>query len=123
MLFSDEERLLKLAPAKYRSQAAALIRQFQNRGNELTWNSDGVIFIDQVSIPQSNIFALFPYLFKHKHPKTLNGFQDFVQKIREMQLQHLIVTKTGQSISPQVSTQVSNADLSRNSQNWWYLGD
>ena len=123
MLFSDVERLLKLAPAKYRSQAAALIRQFQNRGNELTWNSDSVIFIDKVSIPQSNIFALFPYLFKHKHPKTLNGFQDFVQKIREMQLQHLIVTKTGQSISPQVSTQVSNADLSRNSQNWWYLGD
>ena len=58
MLFSDEERLLKLAPAKYRSQAAALIRQFQNRGNELTWNSDGVIFIDQVSMTK-NIFCSF----------------------------------------------------------------
>ena len=110
----DEQRLLKFTPAKYRPQASALLRQFQSRGNELTWNSDGIIFIDQVAIPQSDIFVFFPYLFKHKHPKTLVGFSDFVQKLRDMQLQHLIVTKT-RTIPP--SSQSSNP-----SGNWWFLG-
>jgi hypothetical protein len=115
-MFSDEERLLKLVPPRYRRQAQILINQFNIRGNELTWNSDGIIFIDQISLPNSNIYVLFPYLFKMKHPKDLNGFDDFTKKISEMGLDHLIV-KRFKSVPEQ---RVKN--ISKNtSVNWWFL--
>ena len=106
---------MKFTPPKYRHQAERLLKQFQLRGNELTWNSDGIIFIDQVAIPQSDIFIFFPYLFKHKHPNTLIGFQDFVEKIRQMQLQHLIVYKSRQ-------IRLESTKTTNSGKNWWFLG-
>ena len=93
------------------------MEQFNSRGNELTWNSDGVIFIDQVSIPNSDIFLLFPYLFKAKHPKNLNGLQDFVQKIKEMGLDHLITVGIKKSTKNQDSPTKTGESV-----NWWFLG-
>jgi hypothetical protein len=110
---ADEQRLLKLIPARHRKQASTLLNQFNKRGNELTWNSDGVILIDQTSIPNSDIYLLFPYLFKMKHPKNLTGFEDFQKKIYEMGLDHLIV-KRYKPVKENKKT--SNEPL-----NWWYL--
>lgn len=92
--------------------------QFNNRGTELTWNSDGVIFIDQTSIPQSDIFLIFPYLFKHKHPKNLAAFDDFVTKIDEMGLSHLIVKRINSKLQPNLK---SKTEESVKSPNWWFL--
>jgi hypothetical protein len=103
-------------PPRHRKQAQTLLQQFDSRGNELTWNSDGIIFVDQTSIPESNIFSVFPYLFKSKHPKDLKGFDDFVEKINDMGLGHLIVIKTLKFNRPKPTSNVS-----KNSQNWWYL--
>ena len=113
---TDEEKLVKLVPPKHRRQAATLLRQFDARGNELTWNSDGIIFIDQTSIPNSNIYVLFPYLFKHKHPKPLPGFDDFINKIKAMGLEHLILQK---SLKTTEKVSFSNQ---KSEPNWWYLG-
>ena len=106
---------MKLVPLRYRKQAEVLLQTFNNRGNELTWNSDGVIFIDQTSIPQSDIFKLFPYLFKTKRPKNLEGFDDFVQKLDFMGLTHLIAVK------PKKITNLISSPSKNRSQNWWYL--
>jgi hypothetical protein len=107
-----------LVPPRYRRQAEVLLQQFNKHGNELTWNSDGVIFIDQISLPNSDIFVLFPYLFKSKHPKDLNGFEDFLKKINEMGLTHLIVSKHSQRSNNLNSSLPSTSK----SQNWWFLG-
>ena len=105
-------------PPKYRKQAAVLLKQFTDRGTELTWNSDGVIFADQTSIPDSDIFVLFPYLFKHKHPKNLTGFQDFLNKIDEMGLIHLTVKQTKPKMfQPKVEPKVEVSSTP----NWWFL--
>ena len=61
-------------------------------GNELTWSSTGIIYVDETSIPNSNIFELFPYLFRAKRPKGLIGFEDFCDKIVEMGLVRLCCT-------------------------------
>ena len=114
----DESRLLKTIPPRHRYQAQILLHQFNQRGTELTWNSDGIIFVDQTSIPQSNIFVLFPYLFKMKHPKDLPGFEDFVKKIEEMGLGHLII-KNGRS---KRSQQMNLNSTLKQSDNWWYIG-
>ena len=106
---------------KNHHQAVTLLKQFNNRGNELTWNSDGIIFIDQVSIPNSNIYHLFPYLFKQKHPKTLQGFDDFVNKIKEMGLDHLIVQRPG-SHTKTTSAFTSVTSESKKEPKWLFLG-
>lgn len=114
--------MLKSIPTKYRRQAAALLSQFNERGNELTWNSDGIIFIDQTAIPQSDIFVLFPYLFKFKHPKNLQGYSDFAQKIKEMGLEHLILRRTFSKESKQNITMQQTPKNETSSENWWFLG-
>ena len=109
----DEKQLMKCVPTKFKKQAVTLLKQFNECGDELTWNSDGVIFVDQISIPQSNIFELFPYLFKIKHPKNLEGIDDFVQKIEEMGLGHLIHSK-----KPKEKDKVQKPEMPKN---WWFL--
>jgi hypothetical protein len=103
-----------MVPQRHRQQAQILLQQFDKRGNELTWNSDGIIYIDQISLPQSNIFLLFPYLFKMKHPKDLPAFEDFRKKIHDMGLDHLIVKKYKEQ--PRQMTVAK-----KQTENWWYL--
>jgi hypothetical protein len=105
-----------MVPQRHRRQAQILLQQFDKRGNELTWNSDGIIYVDQTSLPQSNIFLLFPYLFKMKHPKNLPAFEDFRKKIYDMGLDHLIVKKYKAKAQ---SNQMS--DSKKQSVNWWFL--
>jgi hypothetical protein len=62
----DEEKLLKLVPSEYKEKAESLLNEFDLRGNELTWNPSGIIFIDQVAIPNSNIFEILPLVYKKK---------------------------------------------------------
>ena len=119
-IFTDEKRLIKLIPSKYRRQALELLKQFDQRGNELTWNSDGIIFVDQISIPNSDIHILFPYLFKQKHPKNLSGFEDFLKKISEMGLDHLIVKASAYTRKNQKA--LSGGSTASSSVNWWYIG-
>jgi hypothetical protein len=120
-----------MVPSNYRRQAQSLLKEFNRRGNELTWNSDGIIFIDEVSIPNSDIYVLFPNLFKKNHPKNLPGFQDFVQKLNDMGLDHLIsqgasspkkVAKNQKSEVHKRLTTSSETPSSSSSVNWWYLG-
>lgn len=113
-LFPDEKRLLKYVPSKYHRQATTLLKQFDNRGNELTWNSNGTIFIDQTSIPESNMFELFPNLFKPKKKKTLQGFEDFVQKISEMGLLHLTLQRS-------LTQKLNSLEMENKNVNWWFL--
>ena len=103
-----------MVPQKYRRQATTLLQQFDSRGNELTWNSNGTVFIDQTSIPESNIFDLFPHLFKVKKTKNLNGFEDFVEKIKAMGLLHLTVQRDDDHTSSIPIPRKDNV-------NWWYL--
>ena len=108
-----------MVPSRHRRQASALLQEFDKRGNEITYNSNGTIFIDQTSIPQSDIFRLFPYLFKQKHPKDLNGFDDFVQKIQEMGLDHLIFKRSASK--GRASASAAPNQESKSDDNWWLL--
>lgn len=108
----DEKELLKLISTGNRKQAKVLLDQFNKRGHDLTWTSDGTILIDEISIPESNIFVLFPLLFK-RSKSNLPGFNAFVNKIKEMGLDHLIKARPIKEVKTIETT---------NSQNWWYLG-
>ena len=90
----DEKQLLTFVPKTQQKNAKELLKQFDLRSNELTWNSSGIIFIDQTSVPNSNIFLIFPHLFKARGKSTsknIIGFDEFVYKIHEMGLDDLIL--------------------------------
>ncbi|MBM3937185.1 MAG: hypothetical protein FJ333_00825 [Sphingomonadales bacterium] len=86
----DHKRLLLFVPKKFIETAKLLISSFDQRSNEFTWDSSGTVYIDQHSVPKSDIFKIFPCLFKKSHPKRLPGFQDVYLKLKSMGLLHLI---------------------------------
>ena len=111
--------MLSFVPQKYRKKARSLLQHFNSRGNELTYDSSGIIYIDSIAIPDSDIFVYFPYLFKAKRRKGLNGFQDFVQKIIDMGLSDLIFQK---EINYQIEKSVKDSKGSNHSElNWWFI--
>lgn len=115
----DHKRLLKFVPSNFRGKAKQLLEKIDENPEQLTFSTDGVIYINKVSIPDSDIFHLFPYLFKAKHPKNLEGFQDFINQIHELGLSHLIKSPVlKSSISKRQATEIDNPSTP----NWWYLG-
>jgi hypothetical protein len=105
-------------PHRFKKNASELIRIFDKKGEELTYNSNGTLFIDQVAIPNSNIFELFPLLFKRSAwPKT-PGLFDFFQKLTEMGLSHLVVLKNFKKKNETYSVPFSDTES-----NYWYLGN
>jgi hypothetical protein len=104
-----------------------LLEEFDKRGNELTWNTNGTIFIDEVAIPGSNLFTLFPLLFKLKRSEKLIGLSELIEKINDMGLSPYIVEKKSFNIAkqPEIMTEKKKV-LSGHGQSddlpWYYLG-
>lgn len=117
----DEKLLLKRVPTHLRKNALHLISALQELSNEITWDSNGVVYISQSSIPNSNIYKIFPKLFsKTKSNSWLPGFQDFFQKLKSLGLIHLTNVHTPTKQSQTGSGQIEKPDLSGQ---WWYIGD
>lgn len=122
----DQKHLLNGVPSRFQQKAKNLLEAFDDRANELTWDSAGNVYIDQVSIPQANIYKIFPKLFQTRKPKRLPGLQDVIKKITEMGLSHL--TKESLKKTEDLKGQGRALPKSEgqgkvpNSQ-WWYIGD
>ena len=102
----DEQALLKKVPKPFKKNAALLLKEFDQRPNEITWDSAGHIYIVE----------LFPRLFSKRLSKKSEGMPDFLEKISAMGLQHLIRAESKlKSEAPKVNSTVS--------QNWWYIGE
>ena len=116
----DQRRLLKFVPSQFKQKAKQLLEKIEENPEQLTFSADGIIYIDKTSIPNSDICHLFPYLFKLRHPKHLEGFDDFLNKINEMGLGHL--TKQSSPKSSITRTQLNQQTKNGVKKNWWYLG-
>ena len=117
----DQRRLLKFVPSQFKQKAKQLLEKIEENPEQLTFSADGIIYIDKNSIPNSDICHLFPYLFKSRHPKNLEGFDDFLNKINEMGLIHLTKQKSSKSsiTQSQLNQQIQSGSGKKN---WWYLG-
>ena len=113
----DQKRLLKFVPSNFKEKARQLLEKIEQNPEQLNFSSDGIIYINKTSIPNSDVFHLFPYLFKARRPKSLDGFEDFLNQIHEMGLTHLIKSP----ISKSTITKTQEAVMS-SGPNWWYLG-
>lgn len=120
----DSEHLLRLIPKRFKLQAQTLLKAFDERAAEFTFNTNGIVFIDGTSLPGTNIFHLLPALFKHSKSRTkIIGFSDVLQKLVDMGLAHLII---GAHAAPKVKREkqtlvTPNMTPSSSKTNWWYL--
>ena len=114
----DENALLKKVPKLFKKKASLLLKAFDERANEITWDASGNIYLDEQVLPNANIFQLFPYLFRKKSPKHLQGISDLVQKLNTMGLSHLINCNVEKF---KVPSKPSSGE-GESTMNWWYLG-
>ena len=119
----DENHLLHLIPKRYKAQAKTLLKACDERAAEFTFNTNGIIFIDGTSLPGTNIFVLFPALFKNtKTRRNLVGFNEVIQKLKDMGLAHLIMRPNDQpKIKKEKETHMAPSSSSSSKPNWWYL--
>ena len=116
----DANHLLKAIPKRFKLKAETLLKAFDERAAEFTFNTDGIVFIDGVSLPGTNFFHLLPALFKHSKTRTkIIGFNEVLQKLVDMGLAHLIIRVPE---GPKVKVKRENlATPSSSKTNWWYL--
>ena len=119
----DERKALSLVPKRNRANAIKLLESFESRSDELSYDCQGHIFINQTAIPDSNIFQFMPLLFKKK-AKNPPGFADFLNKIVEMGLDHLITYRPKEISSVARKSTEGKGDFSADAKNdnWWYIG-
>ena len=110
-------------PRRFKNNAIELLNYFDKNGEKITFNSAGTIFIDQVSLPNSNIFEIFPILFrKNSSRKKVPGLYDFIERLEQLGLAHLI--SIGKKKTPESKKeQFEEKGLSKESSNYWYLGN
>ena len=123
---ADEKKVLHCVPKKHWPNAIRLLQAFEQYPNSLTYDCSGTIYVDQTAIPESNIYILMPHLFKKK-ASTLPGFSDFVAKISDMGLQHLITyhPKAVKLVSTRKMAgagEIPSFSANPNNDNWWYIG-
>jgi hypothetical protein len=111
----DEKRLLGLISNNHKKKAKELLNKFNENGHLITFNSSGVLFVNGLSIPNSNIFEIFPMLFKVVKSKNIPGLKEILNQIDEMKLSYLIAKKTKNPTAPK-NEQIKISD------NFWYLG-
>ena len=112
----DHQRLLKKVPKQFQSEAKSILDALNDQSNDLTWDSVGTIYIDQQAIPNSDIYDIFPRLFKKQKPKRMPGFLEFEKKLQSMNLNHFF-ENSKQSGKGNLSAQKIEC-----SEQWWYIG-
>jgi hypothetical protein len=118
-----QELLLNKIPSKFKQKAEKLLEVFEQVPNSITWNSDGVIFINQDSLPNSNIFILLPELFKKNPNKKLPGFYEFTSEIATLGYGHLIEKGVLRGLQRSAPIERQNELYEGiKTENWWYIG-
>jgi len=123
-----EDNLLKTVPQRFREKTKELINICNKSPQQLTWNSDGQIFINQQSVPLANIFTLLPAIFK---PTSVNrklpGFDELVTQIATMGFAHLMNPCLTRGLRRKLTQKIENenelyADILELDKKWYYLG-
>ena len=117
----SQQLLLGKVPKKKLEKANKLLQAFEDDPNTVTWNSDGIVFINGSSLAGSNIFLLMPELFKLSPNKRLPGFLELVSEIASLGLGHLISKKIlkGLQRSQPIANQKNIYEDLKKSDHWW----
>lgn len=113
----DARKLLQSVSSINKQKARALLDILEQRPNDVSFDSSGTLYINGVSLPETNMQIIFPALFK-KRVKNITGLTELLEKLKEMNLLHLV---SHSKKSKETSTSKESASPSTAKGNWWYL--
>jgi len=122
----DQKKLIDTIPAEHLEKAELLLKKLEDFPNDLTWDTSGTIYIDQKSLPESNIYNLFPILFK-KVPnanKILN-LKEVASKIASLGFGYLINSRLTSGLNRKKPL-INHEEMflkTKSNPNWWYIGN
>jgi len=109
----DAKVLIKLVPQIYKQKAQNLLQVIEERPNDITFDTNGSVFVNGESLPNSNIKVIFPALFK-KSKKTVIGLSDVLAKLQQMNMLHLVNRSKTTALTGSGPKVMAKS-------NWWYL--
>jgi hypothetical protein len=121
----DKLLLEKIRPS-FLERAELLLKGLQNNVNEISWDKNGVIFLDQKSLPNSNIKELFPKLFQTvSNPSKQIYLNEVASKIATLGFGSLINRKLTHGTIRKKPIPNHNELRAKIAalKNWWYIGD
>lgn len=121
----DNDRLITSVPKMFQERAKILVKELLPHSSDLTWDSSGTIFLDQESLPSSNIFKIFPYLFKRVQiPQNYPNLLELATKIASLGFGHLINKRLtlGLVRKKTIEDQEKIYQQIKTAKHWWYLG-
>jgi len=119
----DDAKLLKLIPEKFKKRATILLNNIKSNPLQIDFNTKGDLFIDSQSIPNSNIFVIFPELFNCKKKRPIFGLSELATKISTLGWGHLIVKGIAKGLKRPKNYKIHEKTQHSLSEfkNWWYM--
>ena len=122
----DQKQLINSVQPIFQSKAEQLLKALDENPLEVTFNSKGELFIDSNSIPNANIYKIFPELFVRKTKKPIPGMPELVTKIALLGYGHLINRGIVKGLKRTIHSQHNYQDLNhqiKKMKNWWFIGE
>lgn len=119
----DVQKLVNTVPHKFSKRAALLLKNIQERPLDISFKTNGELYIDSESVPSADIFNIFPQLFVRKHKKVVPGLSELATKIASLHWGHLISKGITKGLKrPRNYKLHDSAEHSlKEFKNWWYM--
>lgn len=122
----DDDHLANLVPTSQRKKALELLQHLKEHSSELSYDSNGLIKLNNTVLPDSNIVKIFPMLYKPtKNYESDHNFSQVVDEIASLGLGHLILRHYTVGITPKGKNFLKNRSEIRKSLHptlpWYYM--
>lgn len=118
----DHQSYIEKLPKQHQKRATELLIVFDNNPSDITFDEQGIVYIDQKSLPNSDFFKLLPEFFKVKPNTKLPGFDELITKVASLGYGHLLNRSLTRGLNRKKDIAHSEYLKIKDMHNWWYLG-
>jgi len=119
----DDQKLLNLIPQQFKKRAEILLNNIKSDPLQIDFNTKGELFIDTQSVPDANIYCVFPELFVRKKKKLTLGLSELATKIARLGWGHLINKGIAKGLKRPKNYKIheKTEHSLKEFKNWWYM--
>lgn len=121
----DSNLLLDLVPSGFHARAKELLEKINQNPMEISFSTDGTVYIDSKSIPNTDIKIIFPALFIRKNKKSITGLKETATKLASLGFGHLFFKGILKTLKRPNNYKFSDHETSHNykkHKHWWFIG-
>lgn len=123
----DSNSLLEIVPEAFQKRAKELLEKIHEHSMDISFSTNGAVFIDGKSIPNADIKIIFPALFIRKNKTAITGLKETATKLASLGLGHLFFKGILKSLKRPANYKFSDEDFAVNYKkhhitHWWFIG-